>query len=86
MGKNVIQQQQQRISNCIDSQYLPEGGDLSVHHLSFFRWVSVQLQQVSFSKQRAEAHHLLVPVKTHEHKRISLMWAPENYTLVDVFF
>lgn len=48
-----------------DSQNFPEGGDLSVHHLSLFHRVAIQLQQVSFSEQRAETHHLLVPVK-HE--------------------
>ena len=45
------------------SQYFPEGGDLSVHHLLLLHRVSIQLLQVSFSKQRAETHHLLVPVK-----------------------
>lgn len=52
-----------------DSQYFPECSDLSVHHLSLFHRVSIQLLQVSFSKQGAETHHLLVSMK-HKFNRL----------------
>lgn len=52
------------IEEVPDSQYFPEGSDLSVNHLSHFHRVSVQLLQVSLSKQGAQAHHLLVSVKS----------------------
>lgn len=46
-----------------DSQYLPQRGDLSVHHLFLLHRVSIQLQQVSLPEKRAQAHHLLIPAR-----------------------
>lgn len=47
----------------VHSQDLPERRDLLFHHLTFLRGVSVQQQQVAFTEERSQAHHLLVPAR-----------------------
>lgn len=71
-----------------DSQYFPQGCDLFVHHLLLLHRVSIQSLQVSFSKQRAQTHHLFAPVKHSKgvlinltkHRNIYIRLCQENKT------